>query len=327
MDGITPQDIDMMTRTVIGEAGDQSPEGQAAVAHVILNRVASGKYGDTPTQVVLAPHQFEPWAQPQKMMAYSPDSPAYQQARGMVENAVTGTIPDPTDGATHFYAPVAQKALGRKTPDWAKPEQKTAEIGGHRFYAPEGKVNRDDDDDMLDAWRSKNKPTTIAPAQEDHFDDSMLDAWHSTGKVGTKASEKEADTRTFKSDLPPSVRVGEAFGADYPAVDARLAAGMGSHGDAAGSAASSEGVSSKGIPMAMLGGTDSDWAKMLAAVGTGGYAVPVMRAGASAIPKIASVAIPILKHGGPWAAAAAGLEDAYAHGADVLSLLRHFTGH
>ena len=41
-----PADRDMMIRTIAGEAGNQPPLGQAAVAHVIMNRVADGGYGD-----------------------------------------------------------------------------------------------------------------------------------------------------------------------------------------------------------------------------------------------------------------------------------------
>ena len=36
---------DLAIRTVLSEAGGQGPQGMAAVAHVIRNRVISGKYG------------------------------------------------------------------------------------------------------------------------------------------------------------------------------------------------------------------------------------------------------------------------------------------
>jgi Cell Wall Hydrolase len=38
---------------VPGDAGNKGAEGQAAVVHSILNRWVSGRYGSTPTQVVL----------------------------------------------------------------------------------------------------------------------------------------------------------------------------------------------------------------------------------------------------------------------------------
>jgi spore germination cell wall hydrolase CwlJ-like protein len=51
-----PEDLNAIVRTVIGEAGNQSPEGQRAVAEVILNRAR--ETGMTPMQVVSAKGQF-----------------------------------------------------------------------------------------------------------------------------------------------------------------------------------------------------------------------------------------------------------------------------
>lgn len=128
-----------MIRTIIGEAGNQGPQGEAAVASVILNRVASGKYGDTPSQVVLAPNQFEPWStRKSQLLAINPNSAAYRNTGDIVDMVNSGDIPDQSQGATHFYAPKAQAALGRKPPSWAI--NPITQIGGHVFFAPEGKV-------------------------------------------------------------------------------------------------------------------------------------------------------------------------------------------
>ena len=51
----------------------------------------------------------------------------------------SGQQPDPTGGATHFFSPSDQKALGRNPPDWAT-GQPLAAIGHHQFYAPNGAV-------------------------------------------------------------------------------------------------------------------------------------------------------------------------------------------
>jgi conjugal transfer mating pair stabilization protein TraG len=65
---MNPVDRDLMIRTIAGEAGNPGPIGQAAVAHVIMNRVADGGYGDGIRGVVQAPvkpgsrfHQFSVW--------------------------------------------------------------------------------------------------------------------------------------------------------------------------------------------------------------------------------------------------------------------------
>ena len=129
-----------MIRTVLGEAGNQEPRGQAAVASVILNRVAAGKYGKTPSDVVLSPHQFEPWStRAKELQGYSPASAAYKNVGDIVDMVAAGDVPDQTNGATHFLnADIVQQRTGGKLPDWAaKP---VAKIGAHTFYAPEGAV-------------------------------------------------------------------------------------------------------------------------------------------------------------------------------------------
>lgn len=125
-------DRDALIRTVIGEAQAEPPEGQAAVAAVILNRAR--QRGMTPSQVVLEANQFEPWGNPQtasRLSGISPNDPLYQAAAAQVDRALSGY--DPTGGADHFYAPVAQQALGRNAPSWATGEPTV--IGGHNFYS------------------------------------------------------------------------------------------------------------------------------------------------------------------------------------------------
>ncbi len=51
-------DLYMVAAVVYAEAGNQSYEGQLAVASVIMNRVASGKWGSTIKDVIYAPNQF-----------------------------------------------------------------------------------------------------------------------------------------------------------------------------------------------------------------------------------------------------------------------------
>lgn len=131
-------DRDLMIRTVYGEAGNEPTEGQRAVAAVIRNRTADGGYGGTTIPgVVLAKNQFEPWnggVAKQRMLALSPDDPKYKAIGDQVDSAYFGAN-DPTEGATHFYSPGGQAALGRQAPSWAKGE--FTEIGGHRFYSPD----------------------------------------------------------------------------------------------------------------------------------------------------------------------------------------------
>lgn len=133
---ISPQDRDLMIRTVIGEADDQPDVGQAGVAHVILNRLGTGKWGDSASGVVLARNQFEPWStRARELNGIKPDSPRYQKTAAIVDDVLSGQTPDPTGGATHFLQEdLVRKRRGGSLPDWASGGGQR--IGGHTFYKP-----------------------------------------------------------------------------------------------------------------------------------------------------------------------------------------------
>ena len=128
------RDRDDAIRTILSESGNQGGTGMQAVGNVIRNRsVAGGFGGDNPSDVVRKPYQFEPWNTEEgraKMAGYDPNSPEYQAAGAALDRAYTGD--DPTKGATHFYAPKAQAALGRPAPSWDNGTGK--DIGDHRFF-------------------------------------------------------------------------------------------------------------------------------------------------------------------------------------------------
>jgi len=127
------QDLDAIVRTVWGEARNQGPDGQRAVAAVILNRSREARM--SAAEVVRAPGQFEPWNNPEtrpKLEALDPKSAEYQAILANVRPLLAGQAQDPTGGATHFYAPKAQAALGRAAPRWD--DGNGRDIGDHRFF-------------------------------------------------------------------------------------------------------------------------------------------------------------------------------------------------
>ena len=141
-----PNDRDMMIRTIAGEAGNQPPLGQAAVAHVIMNRVADGGYGNGVQGVLTAPvkpgsayKQFSVWNAPgmqessSTARSLSPTDPQYASIGSIVDKVHSGLIPDPTNGATHYYAP--QSMQGGRPPPWAGPlaAQNKVKIGDQLF--------------------------------------------------------------------------------------------------------------------------------------------------------------------------------------------------
>ena len=201
----TEDDFDKMTRAVLGEAQGQPVDGQAGVAHVILNRAE--KSGKSPASEVMRKGQFESLP---KFKDYDPKSPEYQRARELVSAAAGGFIADPTGGATHFYAPDLQSKLGRKPPTWATDKTKTVEIGGHHFYAPEGRVERGDgSDDVIGQWLSAGeKPyqgDNLGPLQPKAKDGDAVGQWMKSGEAkGEKLPDAPNDVVKSSFDALPA---------------------------------------------------------------------------------------------------------------------------
>ena len=133
-----PSEQELVIRTIAAETSGKTPEEAQAIAAVILNRAKTRNL--SPADVVLERNQFEPWnggpGGRNDPMNISPNSPRYAQAASALQAAMGGQ--DPTRGATHFFAPQAQAALGRRPPAWAQgPGQ---QIGATAFYAPEGRA-------------------------------------------------------------------------------------------------------------------------------------------------------------------------------------------
>lgn len=141
------RDIDILTRTMLGEAAGEGSTGLAAVAHVLVNRALDGGYGgNTLESVALAPKQFSAWnkgAGGNNPSKWDPNGQTYQQARSIAIDVLSGHHTDPTNGATHYYSPkgmealVAQGAQSNLVPRWLDAERAKSggvvTIGGHIF--------------------------------------------------------------------------------------------------------------------------------------------------------------------------------------------------
>ena len=124
---------DLIIRTIAAETSGKTPEESQAIAHVILNRIQSGKYGATPEAVLFAKKQFEPWSNPNGAnypMRFSPESRRYGLGQTALDAALGAE--DITKGATNFWAPKAQAALGRRPPKWGRTGG--VDIGETRFH-------------------------------------------------------------------------------------------------------------------------------------------------------------------------------------------------
>lgn len=135
---IAADPVQVLARTVWGEARGEPVRGQEAVAAVVLNRVARAAarggrwwWGASIVEVCLKPWQFSCWnpADPNRarLLAVTADNRAFDQALRIARRAVAGTLPDPTGGATHYHARGIH-------PPWAWRAVPCAEIGRHLFY-------------------------------------------------------------------------------------------------------------------------------------------------------------------------------------------------
>jgi spore germination cell wall hydrolase CwlJ-like protein/FtsZ-binding cell division protein ZapB len=131
------EERDYLIRTLVFEASGETEIGMAAVAHVILNRKKSGRWGDKIRDVVTYPQQFEPWmTRKDDIQQLSPSDPRYLKAAVIADGVLAGLISDPTAGATHFLNPiVVRQRRGGSLPSWADADGQP--FGRHVFYSPE----------------------------------------------------------------------------------------------------------------------------------------------------------------------------------------------
>ncbi|MGF6127281.1 N-acetylmuramoyl-L-alanine amidase [Pseudomonas frederiksbergensis] len=135
---VTEKDRDILARTLWGEARGEGLAGQIAVAWAIRNRVDDGKlkswWGEGYSGVCQAPYQFSCWNKNDPNYAYLSGAMAIPfrelaQCRGVADQVTDGRVPDPTGGATHYYAIAMPKA-----PAWAAKARQTLKLGGHVFF-------------------------------------------------------------------------------------------------------------------------------------------------------------------------------------------------
>ncbi|HDZ74361.1 MAG TPA: cell wall hydrolase [Aurantimonas coralicida] len=128
---ITAPDIEVLARTVYGEARGESALGKLAVAWVVVNRAKRARSGLA--AACLKSIHFSCWnnarandANQLAMMTADLSDPVFARCVIAALQAAHGLAPDPTGGARHYHA------LGVR-PRWARGKSYET-IGRHRFY-------------------------------------------------------------------------------------------------------------------------------------------------------------------------------------------------
>lgn len=117
--GLSENDLKIMANAVYGESRGEPFEGQVAVAAVILNRVKSPSFPNTPSGVIFQPGAFTAVADGQIYLEPN------EQARKAVQQALNGW--DPSGGCLYYFNP--KTATSKWI--WSRPQVKT--IGQHIF--------------------------------------------------------------------------------------------------------------------------------------------------------------------------------------------------
>jgi hypothetical protein len=127
-------DLPFGASTLYLEFSSEPPEAIRWGAHVLVNRKNDGRWGDTITSVCLAWEQFSSWdgdrgdAQNRTRIGKVPDTdPVLMQCAAFLQAAMDGE-PDPTNGATHYYADSIP------APDWTKGAVFCGKIGRTMFW-------------------------------------------------------------------------------------------------------------------------------------------------------------------------------------------------
>ena len=111
---------------VYHEARGESLEGQLAVARVIMNRAASGRYPGSWCGVVKQPWQFS-FVRNGYMPSVDEGSQAWRNALGVTRIAINNAVPSLSNDVLWYHANYV-------APSWGRRLTRVSRIGAHIFY-------------------------------------------------------------------------------------------------------------------------------------------------------------------------------------------------
>lgn len=121
----TKNDLDCLTKNIYYEARGEDHRGRVAVAHVTLNRVKTGYWGNTICKVVYAKKQFS-WTLAKKLPR--PDSKLWAESEEVARKVLAGHRVRGLSKSLFYHA------IYIKDPKWADRKHEVGQIGNHVFY-------------------------------------------------------------------------------------------------------------------------------------------------------------------------------------------------
>ena len=123
--------LECLTSAVYYEAGNEVPDGQRAVAQVVLNRVRHPAFPSSVCDVVYQGSTRATGCQftftCDGSLGRRPSAASWARARQVAEAALAGAVFTPAGYATHYHANYV-------VPYWASSLAKNAVVGAHIFY-------------------------------------------------------------------------------------------------------------------------------------------------------------------------------------------------
>lgn len=121
----TKNDLDCLTKNIYYEAGVESKSGKFAVAHVTINRLKTGHWGDSICKVVYARKQFS-WTLAQKLPRL--DGQLWAESEDVARKVLAGHRVRGLTKSLYYHA------IYIRDPNWADPQHEAGQIGNHVFY-------------------------------------------------------------------------------------------------------------------------------------------------------------------------------------------------
>jgi len=121
----TKNDVECLTKNIYYEAGVESQTGKYAVAHVTVNRLKTGYWGNSICKVVYAKSQFS-WTLAKKLPR--PDSQIWAESEEVARKVLAGHRVRGLTRSLYYHA------IYIRDPKWADPAKEAGQIGNHVFY-------------------------------------------------------------------------------------------------------------------------------------------------------------------------------------------------